>query len=215
MTLIHKEFFIQGKNKSAEVLVQVISDFCAASTDYTFLTRESEEYQRGINAVACMVADTSSAVYPALAFASSNDAKLHLTNIVPKHVSQIFIKEYNEIANRFTDCFNQFSRKRKLGVCIVTTSGELALESAIPGKKTREIFNRYLALHPTSYHRCDIDRLDNFICAAFRYCRKNVDVHMLRRYLVEVLKWGEKDANWCCDRIETGLEILSIDRKFY
>lgn len=160
-----------------------------------------------------MIADTSSAVYPALAFAASDDLKLHLTNIVPKHVSQIFIKEYNEIATCFADSFNQYSRQQKVGVSAVTTSEELNLEAAIPGKKTRELFDRYIALYPISYHRCDIDRLDTFICAAFRYCR-NLDIDRLHRYLVEVLTWEKKDANWCCNRIETGLDILRADRRF-
>jgi hypothetical protein len=154
-----------------------------------------------------------SAVYPALAFAASDDLKLHLTNIVPKHVSQIFIKEYNEIASRFANSLNQYSRQQRLGIRAVTTSEELTLPASIPGKRTRELFNRYLALHPRSYHRCDIDRLDTFICAAFRYCR-SLDVHNLRRYLVEILKWDEKDANWCCDRVETGLDILRINKLF-
>jgi hypothetical protein len=214
MAQIHKELTIQGKNKSAEDLVRTIKGFCAASSDYVFLTSESEDYQRGINDIACMIADTSSAVYPGLAFAASGVTSLYLTNIVPKHVSQIFIKEYNEIASRFIESFSQFIKDRNLGIRIVTTSDELTLVFAIPGKKTRELFDRYLALHPTSYHRCDIDRLDAFICAAFRYCRKKVDVDLLRRYLVEVLEWKAKDAEWCCDRIETGLDILRVNKQF-
>lgn len=213
MAIIHKELAVQGKSKNPEDLVGVISDFCTATDGYTFLTKESKRYQRGTNQVACMIADTSSAVYPALAFAASEDFKLHLTNIVPKHVSQIFIKEYNEIASHFADSFNKFCKQHKLGTRVVTSSEELTLPTAIPGKKTRELFSRYLALYPTSYHRCDIDRLDTFICAAFRYCRR-LDVDKLRRYLLEVLSWDGQDANWCCDRIETGLDILKVNRRF-
>lgn len=214
MAWIHKELTIKGRNKSAEDLVRTIKDFCAASSDYAFLSSESEDYQRGINNIACMIAETSSAVYPGLAFAASGATSLHLTNIVPKHVSQIFIKEYNEIAARFAECLSRFVKDRKLGIRIVATSDELTLAAAIPGEKTRELFNRYLALYPTSYHRCDIDRLDTFICAAFRYCRQNIDVDRLRRYLVEVLKWDKKDADWCGDRIETGLDILRVNKRF-
>lgn len=214
MNQIHKELTIKESNKSAADLVQTINDFCTTSSEYLYLTKQSKDYQRGINSVCCMIADTSSAVYPGLAFAASGDASLYLANIVPKHVSQIFIKEYNEIASRFADSFGQFVKERKLGIRIITTSDELTLEAAIPGKKTREFFTRYLALHPTSYHRNDIDRLDTFICDAFRYCRKNIDVDRLRRYLIEVLKWEQKDANWCCDRIETGLDILRMNRRW-
>lgn len=214
MPKIHKELTLKGRYKNAADLVQIIKDFCAASSDYSYLTKQSKDYQRGINAVCCMIADTTFTVYPGLAFAASGDTSLYLANIVPKHVSQIFIKEYNEIASRFAENFGQFAKERKLGVRIFTTSDKLTLAVAIPGKKTRELFTRYLALYPTSYHRCDIDRLDTFICAAFRYCRKNIDVDRLRRYLVEILKWEHKDASWCCDRIETGLDILRVNKRF-
>lgn len=214
MPQIHKELTLKGRNKNAADLVQTIKEFCAASSDYVYLTKQSKDYQRGINSVCCMIADATSAVYPGLAFAASGDTSLYLANIVPKNVSQIFINEYNEIASRFAESFGQFVKEHKLGIRIVTTSDELTLAAAIPGKKTREFFTRFLALHPTSYHRCDIARLDTFICAAFRYCRKNIDVDRLRRYLVEILKWEQKDANWCCDRIETGLDILRVNRRF-
>jgi len=214
MPQIHIELTLKRRNKSAAELVETIKEFCTISSDYLYLTKESEKYQRGINAAGCVIADTTSAIYPGLAFAASGDTSLYLANIVPKHVSQISIKEYNDIASGFAENFRQFIKERKLGVRIITTSDELTLAAAIPGKKTREFFDRYLALHPTSYHRCDIDRLDTFICAAFRYCRKNIDVDRLRRYLVEVLKWEQKDANWCCNRIETGLDILKMNRRW-
>ncbi|KAF0220935.1 MAG: hypothetical protein FD174_932 [Geobacteraceae bacterium] len=161
-----------------------------------------------------MIANTQSVVAPAIAFASADGTTLQITNIVPGNVSQIGIEEYNGILGQFAKRFIQFCRDRKLGVHCVQTSDALTLTSAIPGEKTRGFFNRYLALHPTSYHPLDIERLDVFICASYRYCRKTINVDRLRRYLIEVLKWKEDDANWCCNRIKTGMDILKVNKKF-
>jgi hypothetical protein len=77
------------------------------------------------------------------------------------------------------------------------------------------LFERYLNLFPKSYHPNDIERLDIFICAVSRFCRKRIDLYRLKRYLIEDLDWDYKDAEWCFDRIETGLEILKVNKKFY
>jgi len=195
-------------------LIEIISVFCVSSEDYTYLSEESADYQRGIDTEACMIADNRSVVAPAIAFASSDGTTLQVTNIVPGNVSQIGIEEYNGILGRFAERFIPFCRDRKLGIHCVQTSDALTLASAIPGEKTRGFFNRYLALHPTSYHPLDIERLDVFICAAFRYCRKTINVDRLKRYLIESLKWKDDDASWCCNRIKTGMDILKVNRKF-
>ncbi len=194
--------------------VQAIADFCAQSEDYTYLRKETDEYCRHINADACMIADRSSKVFPALAFASSDGAVLQVVNIVPGSVSEIGIADYNMILDRFTKAFAIFCGAKRVKMTITQTSDSLTLESAIPGRKTRDFFQRFLNLHPTSYHPSDIERLDVFICAASRYHSGGFNTHRLRRYLMEVLEWKEKDASWCCDRIDAGLDILKVNRKF-
>jgi hypothetical protein len=213
MSQIHKELVIRGKSASTTDVVRLIAEFCG-SKGYVYLAKQSEEYQQGINEVACAVLDDTYEFGPALAFASSDGISLRLTNIVPRDVPQIGVAKYNEILDRFAHSFSEFAKKRHSGIRIKTTPGKLTLESAIPGEKTREYFKRYLALHPKSYHPYDIRRLDKFICAASRYSRKNMDIHRLLRYLQEILGWDEKDASWCCDRIQTGIDVLEANRRF-
>ncbi len=71
-----------------------------------------------------------------------------------------------------------------------------------------------MGLFPASYHFNDIRRLDTFICAVSRYSRTPMDVDMLKGYLIGTKGWAEKDAEWCVNRIRTGLEVLETNRRF-
>lgn len=210
---IHKELTIRRKGASATQLVHVITELCG-SNGYVYLAKQTEDYQRGINEAACVVLDDTYGFGPALAFASSGGTSLRLTNIVPRDIPEIGTVEHNAILDRFARRFSTFAKGRYPGIRITTTPGRLTLESAIPGEKTRDCFKRFLAVHPRSYHPCDIRRLDTFICAAFRYSHRRIDVDRLRRYLQEILGWDNKEADWCCDRIEIGLAVLTVNSKF-
>lgn len=193
----------------------MFADFCSATPErYKYLREKSREYQQHISADAVMLHRHDSFPFPAIALASREGATMHIANIVPQATSHIDIAMYNTFASEFAADLRAFSRATKTPLAVRCTSAEFTLEDMIPAAKTRSFFERFLAHHPTSYHPCDIHRLDVFICAVFRYCRGSVDCARLQRYLVEVAHWTPKDAEWCCNRIRIGLEILEIDRDF-
>ncbi len=121
---------------------------------------------------------------------------------------------YNAFAVRFFKDFRSFVRTNKIPISITVSKEYIGLDTIIPSPKVRKFFEKYLNVFPTSYHPSDIKRLDIFICAASRYCRRGINLYRLRSYLVEDLNWTAKDAEWCFNRIEIGLDILSVKKKF-
>ncbi len=94
------------------------------------------------------------------------------------------------------------------------------LKEIITGQKTRYFFDNYLkplciwsSNPPYIKHTKDVQRLDKFICAASRF-RSKINISELERYLIENLAWSTENAYWVRQRIETGLEILNLNKKF-
>ncbi|HWL53640.1 MAG TPA: hypothetical protein VNQ90_14475 [Chthoniobacteraceae bacterium] len=214
--IVHQEVTIRYKNDpDSRALIQVLIDFCTAMPErYLYLQQQSHNYQQRISADAVMVHRHDRTPHPAIALASRDGAAMYISNIVPQAVSEIDIGTYNSFASEFATDLRTFSRATKTPLTVQCTSAEFTLKDIIPAPKTRSFFERFLAHHPTSRHPCDIRRLDVFICMAFRYCRRTLNCHRLQRYLIEILHWSPEDAEWCCNRILTGLEILEIDRRF-
>jgi hypothetical protein len=93
-----------------------------------------------------------------------------------------------------------------------------SLDEIIPATRTRALFERFLAPGrvwgtPTTTHPKDIKRLDVFICGLYRY-RAHVDLAALRNWLIDEGGWPDKNANWTCTRIEVGLDVLGVNRRF-
>ena len=215
MALIFKELILRGKTARAQDIIRVIDDFCAWSEDYTYLGDKTNEHREIAGSPnSCVILDAAWPDNPCICFDSSNGVYLDIANVIPDQRPQIGVKEYNEILDRFVECFRRFCRKQKCEVRVSQSSDVLTLESIIPGRKTRQYFERYLARSPISYHPLDIQRLDVFICAAFRYCRTTLKLHGLGKYLISDLGWKESDARWCCNRIETGMDILKVNMRF-
>lgn len=121
-----------------------------------------------------------------------------------------------EYAKRFVCDFREFLKIkhcRKIKVSFAKRK-KLKLEDIIPGNKTRKYFELFLNAYPLSHHPADIQRLDIFICALHRYSRKKIDLDLLHVYLFNVLKWPEEECTSCCKRINTGCEILKMNKKF-
>jgi hypothetical protein len=124
------------------------------------------------------------------------------------------MEEYNDVAKQFTVDVKKYANIHRLKLKVKTTHEYIGLPEIIRGNKTREIFERYLKLSPTSYHPLDIERLDTFICAAFRFSRGKIDLDLLRVWLINEKNWSKENASWCVSRIETGLEVLHANKKF-
>lgn len=213
---VYREVTVTLKvDADSRALFQVFVDFCAASPQrYLYLREQSREYQEHICADAAVLHRHDRFPFPSIFMASSDGASMRITNIVPQAASEVDIATYNSFVSEFISDLRAFSRTTKLPLSIHCTGAKLTLKDIVPGAKTREFFERYLAHSPTSYHYYDIQRLDAFICAAFRYCRRRPDCCRLQRYLVEVLNWKQSDAEWCCNRIVTGFDLLEMNRDF-
>jgi hypothetical protein len=191
----------------------VIRNFATNNEQWQFLEEESEDYTMHVGEPSCALLYLNSQYEPLVAI-SKNNERFYIANIVPKETGRIPMSEYNNISVIFADAFSKYIKTNALPLSIKTTKEEIGIEDIIPGKKTRRYFENYMGLFPTSYHFNDIRRLDTFICAVSRYSRTPMDVDMLKGYLIGTKGWAEKDAEWCVNRIRTGLEVLETNRRF-
>lgn len=139
-----------------------------------------------------------------------------LENIMPKEAGKIPYEIAVECAKTFVTDFRKFLKNNSLKDMSISLARKkkLTLENIVHGKETRKFFMKYINGYPLTHHPADIQRLDVFICAASKYCRKSINLDLLHTYLKEVLQWPDSEAKWCCDRIEAGLKILHLNRKF-
>ena len=153
--------------------------------------------------------------FPAVAITRRSGDIFYIANIVPRESGRMSMRDYNRVAFEFSRALKRYARIAGLGLAVKATSGLVGLKEIISSDKCRAMFERYLSLHPTSYHPLDIERLDAFICCLSRYARKTTDLELLKGWLIEEKSWSSKDANWCMERIGTGLSILLVNRSHY
>ncbi len=197
-------------------LQSVLSQFANSTKGWTHSAQWSEDYQIGIGrAAAVVVADRVKGLKPAGVAIASDDEhtkdRFHVTNIVPREMDCLTMNEYNAVGMAFADSFRAFLRAHKLRGQVEVRAGEKKLSDIIPAAKCRQFFEKYL-LQPTP-HPLDVQRLDVFICALLRY-GATVDTDEIERYLIGDLGWKRERAAWVKQRIDTGLDVLKVDRKF-
>ena len=203
---VRRKVLVQHSDSDSRSLIQVFADFCAANpTRYSYLRQQSYEYWEQILADAVILHRHDRYPFPAIALASGDGGTMHVTNVVPQAESALDVVAYNSFVTEFINDLRRFRRETKTPLTISRTEAELILENIIPAVRTRCLFERFLALHPTSHHSSDVRRLDAFTCAVHRWCRGRLDCDSLQRYLIEVLHWTAADAVWCRSRIVTGL----------
>lgn len=162
----------------------------------------------------CMLVHTGQpAAGVALVADHKNPHAVNITNIVPRDIGQLTVTPYNRIAKRFVTDFRRFARRERLDVKIKVTVFKLSFETAIPSPRCREFFQRYLAHFPRSFHPCDMERLDTFICALHRF-NGSVDLDALAAYLVTQRQWTREDARIVCERIRVGRDVLAANVRF-
>jgi hypothetical protein len=209
-----QEIIIRARDEDATGLVETLKDMCGTlERRYRFQTQESAWYGEQIGVVGCMLSRVDVGSLPRFAWAAGNGNSLYLANIVPRG-EDMNSEMYNNLATEFMLDLKAFSRRKHLGVTIQSSGHGPLLEAIIPGAKCRSFFETFLGVYPRSYHPNDIERLDVFICALSRYGRGKIDLGMLQSYLVNMLKWSEADAEWCCNRISIGLTVLRMHRRF-
>ena len=134
-------------------------------------------------------------------------------NIVPRDCSTLTLDEYNAIGLAFVDSFSGWLKRGSYHGTIEVIGPNRTLADIIPGKKARQLFETWLHTPTPVSHPSDIHVLDCFICHLFRH-RGGVRTYEIEPYLLEDLGWKAGTARWVVARIETGLELLRVDRKF-
>lgn len=214
--IVFREIFFGVKDLNDSQVFDLFNSFCRSNADFELNKEESDQYAKNTDGRAFIIhALRSPETEPAIVgIAEKTKRTLYLANIVPKEKRQLDIDEYNQIASKFYDAFRQHLKKIESKSSVRITKENIGLKEIISGELTLKYFEKYLSAYPLSFHPLDIERLDFFICALFRY-RSDVDVMRLKRYLIEDIGWQEKDASWCARRIETGLDILKANWKFH
>ncbi|WP_016949277.1 hypothetical protein [Anabaena sp. PCC 7108] len=207
------------------LLINVIKDFTQQVKDWTYLQKESEEHIKETSKPSCILSLDNGYHQPKFLITKRNivtkktrkNDQLYysIVNIFNSQHGYISMLEYNALLRRFYQDFNKFINSGVQNISIEISKEDIGLNEIISSPKTRERFERYLSSHPQSYHRNDIERLDLFICAASGFCkRKKINTELIQQYLVEDLNWSKENAMWCRNRIDVGLEILEVNKKF-
>ncbi len=219
----HVEIQIRLNLGDGETLHDVLRQFACDSKVWAFPQAESETYQKHIGGEGgYLVCQPGKGIKRALVAIATSRAKrpntFYVANIVPRDCFQLTIDQYNAIGLAFARDFQKWLKKSPFGGSVHCTNENKTLADIIPGEKCREFFERFLKCSiwdssslPT--HPSDIEKLDVFICALFRY-GSEVSLDEIEKYLIVDQKWKTADAAWVRTRINTGLEVLKMNRRF-
>lgn len=215
---VHRTVVVHAASSDAAAFESELRRLCRQMPGWKFLVRQSKEYMEIASRPSYLIGFRGERGLPAAAVAltlKGGKKRLHFDspNIVPSKSSVLSLKEYNDLAIRFVADLKRAPDYRSSGLRVQVTSGEVGLEEIIPGKKCRKFFLQYLNGYPLTYHGSDIQNLDVFICALYRFQAK-VSPDDLSRYLTEDRGWAASDATWVCNRVRAGLELLTVDRRF-
>ena len=200
---------------SDEEVCKIFIDFANNTKNYTYREKFDREYTAAMQAPSCFIGYENSKGCVGYAI-TKRGGKYSLVNIVPRESGFIPSDIASEYAKTFVCDLRKFLKTHSYHNIKISLSKRkrIRLEDIIPGKKTRHYFETYLNGYPLTHHPADIQRLDIFICAAHRYSHKAIDIDLIYTYLCNILKWPEEESKWCCNRIEIGLKILKVNKKF-
>jgi hypothetical protein len=219
----HVEIQIRLNLNKGETLHDVLRQFTHDSKGWAFPQAESETYQKHIGGeggyLVCELGKDIKRALVAIATARTKRPNtFYIANIVPRDCFQLTIEEYNAIGLAFARDFRKWLKKSPFEGSVHCTNANKTLADIIPGDKCREHFERYLncSIWDSSAlpsHPSDLEKLDVFICALFRY-GSEVSSDEIERFLIVDQKWEPADAAWIRRRIDTGLDVLRVDRRF-
>lgn len=208
------EVLLKSGKLTVDQIIQALRDFTYSSNCWTYMPEESAKYTSLVGYPACMIMLDDKEVCLIVAVAKNENGTYYVSNIIPKESGSLLPTEYNKIAKRFAESVEDFTRKSHVPLRVSLLIETLDLKHIISSPIARKSFDQYLAMYPRSYHPADIRRLDMFVCVASRLCRKPINLDKLEAYLRVKLQWSDEDSRWCRQRIETGFEILRINKKF-
>lgn len=200
-----------------ETLHSTLRRFASETPGWKFPPKESEDYQEHHDGSAGFVVSQTITGLERAAVAIAQRTKgransFCVPNIVPGDKSSLTLNQYNAIGGRFAGDFRRFIQKKKIG-SLKIIGPEIGLPQIISARKCRKFFDAWLRSPAPTSHPSDIWVLDQFTCATFRY-RASVNLYDLETHLVRDRGWDDKSAAWAVRRIQTGLDILQVNRRF-
>ncbi|TXI44936.1 MAG: hypothetical protein E6Q50_17215 [Lysobacter sp.] len=211
----YRDLKVSSPTLNAASLVAYIESFAKSTGGWEFIEEKSALYAAESGKPSCCFI-SASATHPraALHLTVFRDDTLYMPNIVPLEKNSLTKDEYNTIAARFARELGARSRSDNMKINLTMSKATIHLRDLISGKKTWRLLRSYLDAFPHSHHPNDIRRLDNFICALFRYSRKTFDASAFEYLLQEDEKWPVDEAARCRHRVEIGLEVLEANKRF-
>lgn len=210
-----REVTISSAILDESLLVHYIESFAAQSDNWHVPKAKSAEYARLCGAPSCCLLSKRNTLPPAVLHLSTRKSGgLYVTNIVPLKAGQLSLSEYNSLIIAFAQELRAKSKADGIAIRITQSKETVTLRDLITGKISRKLFNQYVNAYPLSGHSADTKRLDKFICSIARYSRRPVDLDAFQQLLAEELKWPKVEAEKCRKRVEIGLEVLAVYKKF-
>lgn len=214
----HVEIHIRLKLNNSENLHTVLKRFAKQSKGWKWPSKQSRDYQKLHGASASFVICDSITGLERGAVAIANvqpkyPGSFRVTNIVPQDSSSLTMAQYNDIGTAFTKDFRCFLHASRMKGEVQICGPQIGLPEIITGTKCRRFFESWLQTPTPTSHPSDVHALDRFTCAAFRFGAK-MNLDRLARYLIEDRKWNADSAAWAMERIQAGLDVLKVNRKF-
>ncbi|HZM03991.1 MAG TPA: hypothetical protein VFC44_13350 [Candidatus Saccharimonadales bacterium] len=214
----HVEIRIRLSLKDGTTLHDVLRQFARKTQGWSFPVKESRDYQHSNRRPAGFVdCDSVGRLKPAHVAIANLDQKhpnsFRVTNIIPKKSSSFTLEEYNAIGLAFAHQFGNWRRKNRVYGEVRIIGPDKKLKDIIPGEKSRMRFEAWLRTPTPLGHPNDLYVLNCFICHLFRHPGR-VRTYELEPYLVQDRGWTPALAHELVARIETGLALLRVDRKF-
>jgi hypothetical protein len=214
----HMEIRVRLNLNKGVTLHDVLSRFARRTKGWKYPAKQSRDYERGHGGQAGFAVCDSVEGLERAAVALANLDPRHpnrfrVTNIIPRSCSSLTLDQYNAIGLAFARQFASWLRTNRIGGTVETVGPSKALADIIPGEKSRRLFEAWLRTPTPLSHPSDLYVLDCFICHLFRHPGA-VRTHEIESYLVQDRDWKPEIARWVVARIETGLELLRVDRKF-
>ena len=217
--LIHKELNLNFGDSNDQQILNELQNFAETKIKWKYLENKSIELtsESGVNSLIFSFDDGH--MYPWIFIQKRCNGIYEINNVILRKSSEITILEYNKIIDIFAKNYRCFLRNQNSVTKIYKSQGvvKLNLKSIISAPEVRKLFKRYLSTHLSriSQNPNDIQRLDDFIIALFRYSKNKVNTGLLKMYLIKEEGWKIEEAEWCCNRIEIGTSILLHNKNFY
>ena len=213
----YQELKLKLKEVSDSEFIDIIINFTQQVKNWTYLEKESKEHIKEhieeTSNSSCILFLDDDHHKPTFLITKRKDQFYSIVNIFNSQHGYIPMLEYNALLRHFYQDFKGFIDSNRHKISIEISKEEIGLKEIISSTKARDLFETYLSFSPLSYHLNDKERLYFFICAASR-CKKNINIELLKQYLVEELNWSQEDANWCRETIDLGLQILKANKHY-